>query len=133
MAVGDDVDLHTLDAVPENGWDLMEALMALPGVGPTIASKLFARKRPRLRPIYDSVVEEYLGADKNQWDPMRVVLRGQPALVKTLEEVRANAKLPLGGIPLLRVLDVICWWEGKGYELDKVEGSQSDKLASLAH
>jgi len=89
VAVGDDVDLHTLDAVPEDGWRLMEALRNLPDVGPTIASKLFARKRPRLRPIYDSVVERYLSADKYQWDEVRAVLREHPELVKTLEEALA--------------------------------------------
>jgi hypothetical protein len=43
------------------GWRLWSALRALPDVGPTRASKLYARKRPRLRPIYDTVVERVIG------------------------------------------------------------------------
>ena len=54
-AVGPDRDLVDeaepfADDSPE--WQLMGELRGLPGVGPTIASKLLARKRPRLRPIY---------------------------------------------------------------------------------
>lgn len=45
------------------GWRLWRKLVALPDVGATKASKLYARKRPRLRPIYDSVVAKVLGAN----------------------------------------------------------------------
>jgi Family of unknown function (DUF6308) len=58
-ALGPDRDLADEVAPLSNswaGWTLMRELEALPGVGSTIASKLLARKRPRLRPIYDSVV-----------------------------------------------------------------------------
>jgi hypothetical protein len=39
------------------GWRLMEVLKKLPDVGTTTASKLVARKRPRLRPIWDQCRE----------------------------------------------------------------------------
>jgi Family of unknown function (DUF6308) len=53
----------------------MNELEALPGVGSTIASKLLARKRPRLRPIYDSVVATVTNTRAQLWEPLRVALR----------------------------------------------------------
>jgi len=50
------------------GWALMSALRDLPGVGPTTASKLLARKRPRLRPIWDSVIATVTNSHQNLWD-----------------------------------------------------------------
>ncbi len=44
------------------GWTLMSELQALPDVGPVTASKLFSRKRPKLRPIYDDVVAAVTGS-----------------------------------------------------------------------
>lgn len=43
------------------GWRLWSAPVALPDIGPTRASKLYARKRPRLGPIYDTVVADVIG------------------------------------------------------------------------
>jgi hypothetical protein len=38
----------------------------------TIATKLIARKRPRLHPIWDRVVTAVTGTGKRQWEPVRV-------------------------------------------------------------
>lgn len=55
IELGDDRDLVDETETHDDewaGWRLMTALRSLPGVGPTTASKLLARKRPRLRPIW---------------------------------------------------------------------------------
>jgi Family of unknown function (DUF6308) len=56
------------------GWQLMQELRKIPGVGTTTASKLLARKRPRLRPIWDSVVAAVTDTIAEQWEPLRVAL-----------------------------------------------------------
>lgn len=94
-------------------WGLMAALRSLDRVGPTIASKLFARKRPRLRPIYDSVVAAVTGAQQRQWEPLRQELRANNREQHTrLLRLRAAAGLS-EQISALRVFDVITWLEGK--------------------
>ena len=56
------------------GWHLMRELRTLPGVGTTIASKLLARKRPRLRPIWDRLVANVTNTCESQWEPLREAL-----------------------------------------------------------
>lgn len=95
------------------GWRLMRELHRISGVGPTTASKLLARKRPRLRPIWDSVVSEVTDTKKAQWEPLRLALRADDcALHRRLLRLRDQAGLP-GTVSALRVLDVIAWREGK--------------------
>lgn len=63
--VGADRDLVGDDSVLRDdcvGRTLMSEQQALPDVGPVTASKLFARNRPRLRPIYDDVVAAVTGS-----------------------------------------------------------------------
>lgn len=109
--LADEPERHPADWA---GWRLMAALRTLPDVGPTRASKLFARKRPRLRPIWDTVVAELTGTWGSQWEPLRLALRDDDrALHRRLVRLRAAAGLP-GQVTALRVLDVICWMEGKG-------------------
>lgn len=92
------------------GWRLWEKLVALPHVGPTRASKLYARKRPRLRPIYDSVVAEVVGM-KRLWEPLRAELQVNPRLHPRLEGLRQQAQLP-AEVSALRVFDVVAWMHG---------------------
>jgi hypothetical protein len=95
------------------GWDLRKELLALPGVGPTLATKLFGRKRPRLRPIWDSVVSIVTATPGQQWEPMRQALRENDlALHHRLLRLRADADLPTQ-VSALRILDVVSWVEGK--------------------
>lgn len=94
------------------GWLLWRALIALPGVGPTTASKLLARKRPRLRPIYDSVVVKVTGSDQ-LWEPMRSLLSEDLSLHERLTTIRDDVGLP-EEVSALRVFDVLAWMEGKG-------------------
>lgn len=116
VEVGPDRDLvDELEPFADDSaeWRLMNQLRGLPRVGNTTASKLLARKRPRLRPIWDQVVAEVTGTHQNQWEPLRTALRDDDkALHRRLVRLRDEAGLPAGISPL-RVFDVICWREGK--------------------
>jgi Family of unknown function (DUF6308) len=111
-ALGPDRDLADEAEPLDNswaGWELMYELQALPGVGPTIASKLLARKRPRLRPIYDSVVATVTDTHAQLWEPLRLALRADDLdLHRRLLRLHAAAGLP-ADVSALRVLDVIAW------------------------
>jgi len=92
--------------------ELHAAVLALPGVGPTITSKLLARKRPRLLPVYDSVVAQVTGSPI-QWEPLRQLLRAEDgALHQYLEQLRQRAVVP-PHVSALRIYDVLTWMEGK--------------------
>lgn len=111
--LGDYVDLvEERNRWPENwvGWRLMTELTQLPDVGPTTASKLLARKRPRLRPIYDSVVSRVIG-DNRLWEPLRAQLQHDPDLHPRLVRLRDQAQLP-EHVSAIRVFDVLAWMEG---------------------
>ena len=95
-------------------WALWRALMALPDVGPTTASKLMARKRPRLIPIFDAVINSYaLGDSGKLWVPLHAALR-ENGLHNRLVNLRARAGLD-ERVSALRVFDVLTWMTGKGY------------------
>lgn len=95
------------------GSRLYDAVRQLDGMGPTRASKLLARKRPRLFPIRDGVVEQVLGLGREFWEPLRTLLRADDsALDKRLGRLHAQAGLP-PEVTRLRVLDVLAWREGK--------------------
>ncbi|MBW0090221.1 hypothetical protein I4I73_15640 [Pseudonocardia sp. KRD-184] len=114
--VGQDRDLvDEVDPLADDwaGWAVMSALRGLDRIGPTTASKLLARKRPRLRPIWDTVVTKVTGSTEQQWEPLRQALRADDAaLHHRLLRLRAAAGLP-DDIGALRIFDVICWREGK--------------------
>lgn len=115
-ALGPDRDLVDIDSPLADdwvGWDVMRALRELPDIGATIASKLLARKRPRLRPIWDSVVVAVMNTHDLQWEPLRSALRADEcALHRRLLRLRDQAGLG-EHISALRILDVIAWREGK--------------------
>ena len=80
-------------------WDLETALWALPGIGQTKATKLIARKRPRLYPIWDSVVSQVLGTERAHLNPVREALRADDgALHRRLLSIRKEAGLPDGDL-----------------------------------
>ncbi len=94
------------------GWRLWSELMVLPGVGATTASKLLARKRPRLRPIYDSVVATVIDS-QDIWEPLRTLLNEQNDLHQRLLHLKEQSGLS-DAVSALRVFDVLAWMEGKG-------------------
>lgn len=111
-------DLDLVDVEGEMGRDwpascLVRALDGLPGVGMTTATKLVARKRPRLRPIWDTVVARHLDAWGSYIGPLRDELqKDKGALHQRLVDLRAAARLSSEVSPL-RVFDVIAWMEGR--------------------
>ncbi len=108
----DDLDLW--DATDEDlapALLLWEELHGLPQIGPTRASKLLARKRPRLIPIIDSVVKKSYGLTKhdNSWVALREALKDRQ-LRDQIDAIR-----PAGltsSITTLRLLDVAAWMRG---------------------
>lgn len=114
--VGPDRDLGAqAEPVDDDGAGsrLYAAVRKLDGMGPTRASKLLARKRPRLFPIRDGVVEQVLGLGRDFWEPLRAALRADDsALDKRLGRLHAQVGLP-PEVTRLRVLDVLAWREGK--------------------
>ncbi len=86
-------------------------LVALPSVGRVKATKLLARKRPALVPVFDRVVDEVLGLEPNQFRDsiraMRDALRN-PTLRAGVDCLRpAHSTLPL-----IRILDAAVWMAG---------------------
>ncbi|MGW3895701.1 DUF6308 family protein [Micromonospora profundi] len=114
--LGPDRDLANEDDILDAdwaGWPIMDGLRSIPGVGTTIASKLLAQKRPRLRPIWDTVVAAVTDTVSAQWEPLRVALRADDfAAHRRLLRLRDAVQLP-GEVSALRILDVIAWREGK--------------------
>lgn len=114
--VDPDLDLVDVTGDMDEAWPatrLYRRLRQLPDVGPTRASKLLARKRPRLVPIYDTVVDAHvLGGSGVLWEPLREALqRDDKALHRHLLYLREAAGLPQAVSPL-RVFDVVAWREG---------------------
>jgi hypothetical protein len=91
-----------------------EALGKLPGIGPVIAGKLLARKRPELVPITDSVVPRGLvrPGETDLWSSFWHVLRGaldsEKDLVRRLAELKEEIP-EAAAASLLRILDVALW------------------------
>ncbi len=99
----DDETLGYVDA-------LWGALMAIDGIGNASATKLLARKRPRLCPISDSVVIKAAGAPGRTWDVLRCLLQ-DPAARAGIEALRPASAAEAS---LLRILDVALWVSHSG-------------------
>jgi hypothetical protein len=84
---------------------LWALLLRMPGVGTATASKLLARKRPRLCPVSDKVVIEAVGVPGWTWETLRALLQ-DPA---TRTEIEALRPASAAGVSLLRILDVAIW------------------------
>lgn len=94
---------------------LESTLTEIHGIGRTTASKLVARKRPRLNPIYDRAVGLQLGTTVEHVEPIRVALRADDGeLHRRLLDLREQAGLD-ESVPALRILDVLAWMQGKKY------------------
>lgn len=112
-----DVDLwdasESLVAPDSPTHELWSRLVGLPGIRWVKAGKLLARKRPRLIPVYDSVVKAALMPTKKVfWLPLHAELQN-PALIERLREIRDTADVG-DDISLLRVLDVAIWMRNLG-------------------
>jgi hypothetical protein len=113
-SIPQDVDLRDADqrlfADAEVAWNLLQEFDR---VGPVIAGKLLARKRPRLVPIVDGVVRTVIDAGRgNYWKTYQAFM-ADPAQANRLDEISRSASVP-EKITLLRVLDVCVWMRGSG-------------------
>jgi Family of unknown function (DUF6308) len=93
-----DEDLAAVDPL----WD---ALLLMPGVGTATASKLLARKRPRLCPVSDKVVIQAVGVPGWTWEALRTFLQ-DPAARAEIDALRPPSA---AAVSLLRILDVAIW------------------------
>lgn len=114
---------------PADGiWELLRQKAALWGIGQTTASKILARKRPHLVPIYDSVVADQVGMSDSggQWQSWWDAFQGEEGrrFAERLESIRADSgQLHLS---LLRVIDIVLWMEGRGAEKTRETVGDSD-------
>ena len=124
-AVGPDRDFIDVDPDPSGKdmapvYELYEALKTLPKIGPTIASKLVARKRPRLFPIVDAELRQTVFYETRQDTHRgRQLLHAEfsaqdRTLWKRLASYHSAASLP-AEVSMLRVFDVLAWMEAKAH------------------
>jgi hypothetical protein len=105
-ALPDDLDLWDADDEVSKRIDVVwDALVAIDGIGTASATKLLARKRPRLCPISDSVVIKAIGVPQRTWDVLRCLLKDQAAR----DRVEALRPAAAADATLLRIVDVILW------------------------
>ncbi|WP_051420892.1 DUF6308 family protein [Paenarthrobacter nicotinovorans] len=92
------------------------------GIGPTTASKIMARKRPRLIPIFDSVVGPLMGHQTcdGQWETWHSVLTNGTGLSNRLKSIREKAAIAQN-ISDIRTMDVVLWMHGKEIGLKDVD------------
>jgi hypothetical protein len=100
------------------------------GMGPTLTSKLLARKRPRLIPIWDSRIKDQLllPDSKEHWSHMwRALTAENGALTERLRRIRSRSGQDQ--ITLLRTFDVAVWHSDK---YPKWRGHSENDLARPA-
>lgn len=96
------------DAVLDQADQLFKRLDDVPSIGPVVAGKMLARKRPLLIPIVDKWVLDALKAPKGAyWRSIRQALQDED-LRRQVEACRGSAPL---SVSTLRLLDVIIWMQ----------------------
>jgi hypothetical protein len=94
------------------------------GIGATTASKIMARKRPHLIPIWDEVIGQVIGkrSSDDQWMNWHRLLTDGTGLPERLAEIHrlSEVELPLTE---LRIMDVVLWRYGKDQGLGVRRGA----------
>lgn len=94
-------------------WDLLRGngLDGRIGMGPVRVSKLLARKRPRLLPIYDTLVATAfdLRDSLGYWKEFHSIMRPEVGLADRLSRIRTEAGVVESDTSLLRVMDILVW------------------------
>lgn len=94
-------------------WDLLTGKHSYSwGIGATTASKIMARKRPRLIPITDTLVANLVGRTGNYWLQWHTALTDGSGLPDRLAAIRAKARIEQQPSPL-RVLDIVLWMHAR--------------------
>jgi hypothetical protein len=95
---------NELRRTPKTRWD----------VGATTASKIMARKRPHLIPIWDKVIGAVVGKDtsEDQWLNWHNLFMVDPDLAGRLARIHKLSTVPTP-ISELRIMDAILWRYGK--------------------
>jgi hypothetical protein len=94
--------------------ELWRTLKGLDNIGPVKAGKLLARKRPRLLPIYDKVIEKYFSPPPDRfWETLHEALReeGLPGRVDAI--LRPGILKGDDRVTTIRLLDAAVWMKGK--------------------
>jgi hypothetical protein len=89
-------------------WDRVRAVR---GMGRTRTSKLLARKRPHLMPIWDDVVDAWFGRPRKVWSPLREVLQDEGRR-EGLEALRPDVD-GAASLSTLRLIDIAVWMAGR--------------------
>ncbi|MET9856205.1 DUF6308 family protein [Streptomyces sp. NPDC006450] len=90
----------------DRAWHLVQGEK---GMGPVKTSKLLARKRPRLLPVYDQVVRCAVGRPESFWLSLRGALAADGnALHEQLLALRDGVGVP-ETVSALRICDVVLW------------------------
>lgn len=126
-----DVDMVDADPAllaPGSSADLLwSRLRKLHQFGQTTTSKLMARKRPRLIPVYDSVIRPAfrMSSSGAQWTFWQEALTAcDRSLHEHLLSLRTEAGLP-DQISALRVLDIVVWMHHRHLDEDRDQVSES--------
>ncbi|WP_444951045.1 DUF6308 family protein [Micromonospora ureilytica] len=93
----------------DQAWQLLNDRNKKTGIGWVIAGKLLARKRPKLIPVYDSIVSCQFAAPTHVWLRLhdRLTENGGD-LRAALAEVRRTSGVG-DRVSILRVLDIVLW------------------------
>jgi hypothetical protein len=108
-----DTDEAAVEAALGAAGAVWQVIESVPGRGWVSAGKLLARKRPRLIPVYDSVVREALGRPRAFWRPLRhwLMIDGHLQLLYSIAAEaagREGSHVPAGLHPL-RTFDIVIW------------------------
>lgn len=89
------------------------------GVGSTIASKIMARKRPHLIPIWDDIIGQVIGkrSSRDQWLNWHHHLQPGSPLPDRLHRIHKESEVTQD-LSELRIIDAILWRHGRdlGYK-----------------
>jgi hypothetical protein len=105
-------------------WDTLRGRQDYPwGIGPTTASKIMARKRPKLIPIFDSYVGPIMGLPKDssadQWIVWHQAFQEDPHLTGRLDAIKNTASAP-PSTSRLRIMDIVLWLHAKDQERSRL-------------
>jgi hypothetical protein len=117
------------DSAGQKLWDLLRGNDGYRwDIGHTIASKMMARKRPKLFPIFDTYVGPMMGHTNanGQWETWwNAFQEDGKSLGTRLDEVLERSEVP-NKPSRLRVMDIVLWLHAKDLEWAKKQDNSED-------